>query len=75
MSAYKDVIESIDSTVNWRWVEGFMRNQYGTLSHLDRIDFEEEINLFKQTLEDFPNEEELWESNARSHGLFEEEAG
>ena len=66
---YQAVIKEIDSTVNPRWVEGFMRLQYSTLGHLDRADFAREIKLFKQTQKEEGSSDELWESNAKSYGL------
>jgi len=67
MSYYQQIIESIDSTYDPRWIEGFMRLQYGTLSHLDRATIEGEIALFKS--EFTPEDADLWESNAQSYGL------
>ena len=67
MSVYQQIIQSIDSTYDPRWIEGFMRLQYGTLSHLDRATIKAEIALFKS---EFTQEDaDLWESNAQSFGL------
>jgi len=66
---YQKLIQELDSSVNSRWVEGFMRLQYGTLSHLDRLDFKREIKLFKETQKLEGSSDELWESNAKSYGL------
>ncbi len=66
---YQKLIEELDPTVNSRWVEGFMRLQYGTLGHLDRLDFKREIKLFKETQKLEGSSGDLWESTAKSYGL------
>ena len=65
---YQQLIRDLDPTVNPRWVEGFMRLQYGTLNHLDKSDFKREIRLFKEAQREGLNDD-LWESNAKSYGL------
>jgi len=67
MTYYQQIIQSIDSTYDSRWIEGFMRLQYGTLSHLSKADFQREVALFKS--EFTPEDADLWESNAQSYGL------
>ena len=67
MKGYQKIINEIDPTVNPRWVEGFMRLQYGTLSNLDLVVFEEEIELFKACQAEAPDHD--WEGNAKSFGL------
>jgi len=42
---YRDIINSIDPTVDPRHVEAAMRLQYGTLDHLPRETFAAEIKL------------------------------
>lgn len=44
---YQKIINEIDATVNARHVEASMRLQYGTLSHLPRETFAEEIALYR----------------------------
>jgi hypothetical protein len=67
MTRYQATIQSIDPTVNARHVEGFMRLQYGTLDHLSRARFVNEIKMFKA--EYTPANEIDWERNAKSYGL------
>ena len=47
MSAYAKTIGKVDPTVNPIGVEASMRLQYGTLDHLSRGVFHEEIELAK----------------------------
>ena len=65
---YQQLIRELDPTVNPRWVEGFIRVQYGTLSHLDLSDFKREIRLFKEAQREELNDD-LWESTAKSYGI------
>ena len=67
MTIYQKIIQSIDPSVNARHVEGFMRLEYGTLSHLSRQKIAREIKMFKATASQ--EMESTWESNARSFGL------
>ena len=70
MTVYQNIINDINPNVNARWVEGFMRLQYGTLSHLDHATFRSEVKLFASMMTDMPKEEmKLWEINAKSFGL------
>lgn len=47
MTAYAKIIHEIDPDVDPRHVEASMRLQYGTLSHLPRETFVEEIAVLK----------------------------
>ena len=67
MTLDQKTIAELDPTVNPRWVEGFMRLQYGNLNNLDLQVYKEEIKLFKLCQIDDPNHD--WESNAKSFGL------
>ncbi|MGA1739012.1 MAG: hypothetical protein ACO4AM_07010, partial [Candidatus Nanopelagicaceae bacterium] len=67
MNLYQQIINRIDPTLNPRWVEGFIRLQYGTLDHLSTTDFEREIDLFRGEFQQ--EDEQTWEDNARSYGL------
>ena len=70
MSNYQDIISGINPIVNARWVEGFMRLEYGTLSHLPLSTFRSEINLFSAICDGMTDEEkQLWEDTANSFGL------
>lgn len=44
---YQDLIREIDPTCNPRHVEAWMRLQYGTLDHLPRETFADEIKMAK----------------------------
>jgi hypothetical protein len=46
--AYEKTISEIAPDVDAAAVEAFMRLQYGTLDHLSRDDFKQEIRLFRQ---------------------------
>ena len=48
------LIHEMDKTVNPAGVEGSMRSQYGTLDHLDRATFAEEIEIAKATEAEYP---------------------
>jgi hypothetical protein len=71
MSMYKKVCEealaSIDcADIDWRHLEGFMRLEYGTLSHLPRSRFVTEARLLAVNWDEEKND---WERNAQSYGL------
>jgi hypothetical protein len=48
MTYYQKLIKSIDSTVNAKGCEGFMRIEHGTLDALSRKQFEKMIREFKR---------------------------
>jgi hypothetical protein len=47
---YQVLINQIDPTVNARYVEAYMRLQYGTLDNLSREQFVREVALCKQCI-------------------------
>ena len=60
------LIHELDKTVNPAGVEGSMRLQYGTLSHLSREDFKREIQIAKAAEREEPG---FLEGVAKSYGL------
>ena len=67
--AYQKFIHDIDPTVNPAGVEASMRLQYGTLDHLDRHTFVEEIILAKQCEKEQPG---YLRRTAASYGLTDD---
>jgi len=66
---YQDIIKrvclNLSIEADPRHIEGFMRLQYGTLDHLTREEFAKECKLFDKI-----KEQDDWEANAQSFGLW-----
>ncbi len=54
MSYAQKVIHEMDQKINPAGVEGSMRLHYGTLNHLDRLDFQLEIKVARACEEESP---------------------
>ena len=55
MSYAQEVIHEMDQKINPAGVEGSMRLHYGTLNHLDRLDFQLEIEVARACEKERPS--------------------
>jgi hypothetical protein len=53
--SYQKTISELAPDVDAAAVEAFMRLQYGTLDHLSRDDFKQEIRLFRECVKAEPD--------------------